>query len=295
MHFRIHQLSDMSITTRILIPVLCMFHVTLLAQEQELIAKVDQLFDAMRANDSMMVQGLFTDNATLSSVFTDSEGNKRKRTNPAQRFITAIGTPREDVWDEKIWSYDIQQDGDLAFVWTEYTFYLNNDLRHCGYNMFEMVRLSDDWQISAITDTRRRTDCQQDAKSEIENTISTWHQAAASADEETYFSLMTKDAVFIGTDPGERWTRDELKAWSADRFDSESAWTLDTKELQIMVDEEAGYGWFDELLDSWMGTCRGSGVVRKEEGQWLISHYHLSIAVPNDAVKDYLKLIEPKK
>ena len=57
-----------------------------------------------------------------------------------------------------------------------------------------------------------------------------------------------------------------------------------------MADDDR-LAWFDELLDTWMGTCRASGVVQLINGRWYISHYHLSIAVPNDVVDGYLELI----
>ena len=49
--------------------------------------------------------------------------------------------------------------------------------------------------------------------------------------------------------------------------------------------------WFDELLDTWMGDCRSSGIVQKVNGEWKIKYYHLAITVPNDVVDNYLKLI----
>jgi len=33
-----------------------------------------------------------------------------------------------------------------------------------------------------------------------------------------------------------------------------------------------------------MGICRGSGVVKKENGVWKVKHYVLSIAIPNENV-----------
>jgi hypothetical protein len=50
--------------------------------------------------------------------------------------------------------------------------------------------------------------------------------------------------------------------------------------------------WFEEMLDTQMGTCRGSGVLVKESSGWTIKHYDLAIMVPNDLVKDFLKLVE---
>ena len=50
------------------------------------------------------------------------------------------------------------------------------------------------------------------AKTEISDVIDHWHQAAAEANFKNYFHLMTKDAVFIGTDATENWQIEEFKA-----------------------------------------------------------------------------------
>jgi hypothetical protein len=53
-----------------------------------------------------------------------------------------------------------------------------------------------------------------------------------------------------------------------------------------------------------MKLCRGSGVVKKINGQWKIAHYVLSMTIPNDIIREvvplktaledaYLKTIKP--
>jgi hypothetical protein len=39
--------------------------------------------------------------------------------------------------------------------------------------------------------------------------------------------------------------------------------------------------WFDELLNTQMKICRGSGVLVKIDGKWKIKHYVLSMTIPN--------------
>ena len=63
----------------------------------------------------------------------------------------------------------------------------------------------------------------------------------------------------------------------------------------LLCPPDGTMAWFDELLDTWMGVCRSSGVVVLTAEGWKIKHYHLSIAVPNDAVQDYLKILEKPK
>ncbi len=258
----------------------------------EIKSKVNTLFDAMRANDSMMVKGLFVDGATLSSIYMDKRTNRVvKRSSPVSKFVTAIGTPHDPIWDEKIWSYEVQQDGPMAYVWTEYTFYLDRQLSHCGVNVFEMINTDMGWQISAITDTRRTQNCISDPENDIHNLIDNWHNAAAIADESIFFGSMTDEGVYIGTDATERWTRDEMYALLTKYFERDSAWDFKTTERNVVLTGAGDIAYFDELLDTWMGVCRSSGVVQLINGQWKIAHYHLSIAVPNDQVDGYLKLI----
>ena len=261
------------------------------SNEDQIIAVIQQMFDGMRANDSTMVKDLFVPGTPMASIFTNKDGQVIKRPGSADRFITAVGTPRDVVWNEIIWSYDIKIDDPMAQAWTEYTFYLGDKLSHCGVNVFEMIHLADGWKISGLTDTRRTTGCKSKAQTEVNELMDNWHLAAASADEEVFFGSMTEDGVYLGTDAGERWMREEMRQWSAQYFERDSAWNFTPIERNVSFSSDESIGWFDELLDTWMGTCRGSGIVVRTEEGWKIKHYHLSIAVPNEAVDGYLKLI----
>ena len=44
------------------------------------------------------------------------------------------------------------------------------------------------------------------------------------------------------------------------------------------------------VLDTWMGVCRGSGVVKKVNGDWKIEHYVLSLTVPNENINAVVKV-----
>lgn len=273
------------------------FFIQLSAQDKEDVKierQIDKLFDGMRAGDSSSIRILFAETAIISTVQRDHNGKTGKRSSTVEGFIRAVGTPHSEIWDEKIWSVDIKIDGDLAVAWTEYTFYLGKQMSHCGVNVFEFVNSQGDWKISAITDTRRKENCRTDPHTEINNILDNWHQAAGKGDEENFFGSMSEDAIYIGTDATERWTRDELRTWSKEYFDRDTAWSFTPMSRNIHVDSSEQLAWFDELLDTWMGTCRASGVLEKQVDKWRIKHYHLSIAVPNEQVDSYLKLIGRK-
>ena len=122
--------------------------------------------------------------------------------------------------------------------------------------------------------------------------LTNWHLAATNANFENYFDTMDSVSVFIGTDATENWTKEQFANFSKPYFDKGKAWDFKTLERNIYVSKTGDFVWFDELLNTWMGTCRGSGVLEKSDENWKIKHYVLSIAIPNDAVQ---KVILAKK
>lgn len=278
---------------------LWLFPIGLSAQSTAEIAAVKApimiLFDAMRTGDSAMLQSAFHPNARLQTVFTDKSGKRRVKEESIAAFAEAVGSPHEAVFDEKIWSYDIQIDGLLATAWTEYSFFLGDQFSHCGVNAFQLFQGEEGWKILNITDTRRRENChitQPDDQALIHQLMDNWHHAAAVADEAVFFGSMTADGIYLGTDATERWLRDELKAWSAKFFERESAWAFTPSDRVIYFSNDGQTAWFEEQLATWMGTCRGSGVLSKTDAGWKIRHYNLAIAVPNDKVDGFLELMK---
>ncbi|UOY08470.1 nuclear transport factor 2 family protein [Muricauda sp. SCSIO 64092] len=135
---------------------------------------------------------------------------------------------------------------------------------------------------------------QESEKATIGGVLDNWHLAASNADFEGYFSLMTDDGVFLGTDAMENWQNQEFKDFSKPYFDRGKAWGFTAVERNIYLDDNGQFAWFDELLDTQMKLCRGSGVLKKVNGNWKIAHYVLSIAVPNENVKALVQLKKQK-
>lgn len=129
-------------------------------------------------------------------------------------------------------------------------------------------------------------------KSKIHVNLDLWHNAAAEANFDAYFNLMTSDGVFIGTDATENWQNNAFKNFSKPYFDKGKAWNFTPLQRNIYVSKDCEIAWFDELLHTQMGICRGSGIMKVEDGQWKVSHYVLSITIPNDQVK---QIVEIKK
>lgn len=129
-------------------------------------------------------------------------------------------------------------------------------------------------------------------KEDVNIVLNNWHKAAANAKFTKYFNAMDTPSIFIGTDASENWTKEDFQKFCKPYFDKGKAWSFTPLERNIYTNTRQDVVWFDELLDTWMGTCRGSGVLEKKDGIWKIKHYVLSVAIPNE---DIQKVIEAKK
>jgi len=265
-------------------------------QEQAIIKTIQTLFDGMRVGDSTALRSVLHPTAHLQSSFTNKEGTPVLKEGSVDGWITSVGTPHEEIYDEKIWSYKIRIDDNLASAWTDYTFYVGEKLSHCGVNAFHLVNTQDGWKISHITDTRRRNNCQTtptDAEQEVNTLLDNWHKAAATADSTAFFGGMAADGIYIGTDATEKWIRDDMANWAQKYFQKASAWDFTPLKRTVYLDADQEIAWFEESLDTWMGECRASGVLAQQADGWKIKHYHLSVTVPNDNIKLFLPIATP--
>ena len=122
-------------------------------------------------------------------------------------------------------------------------------------------------------------------RKEVNTLLVNWHKAASDANFKEYFRVLDSTTVYIGTAAEEIWTKEQFANFSKPYFDKGKAWSFTTLERNIYMSESANIVWFDELIDTWMGTCRGSGVLEKKEDSWKIKQYVLSVAIPNDDIQ----------
>ena len=128
-------------------------------------------------------------------------------------------------------------------------------------------------------------------KAAVNHLLDQWHKAAAEANFNAYFNAFTDQAVFIGTDAGEIWTKKQFQDFAQPYFESKKTWNFKALQRNIYFSDDQKTAWFDELLDTWMGISRGSGVLIKDpEGKWKIAHYVLSATIPNEKMNEVVKI-----
>ena len=124
-------------------------------------------------------------------------------------------------------------------------------------------------------------------RAQVDAVLDEFHAAAAAGDDARYFATLTEDMVFLGTAPGERWEGGVWRDFVDSRFSRGKGWEYRPSDRSVVVSPDGGTAWFDETVENaHYGSCRGSGVLRREENTWRVAQYNLTIPVPDALVPE---------
>lgn len=142
-------------------------------------------------------------------------------------------------------------------------------------------------------DTKQIDTDNTESKKQIAAMLDSFNVAAANADYNRYFDFYTADATFNGTDATENWDKTAFMAWAKPYFDKKTTWNFTALKRNIYFGSHADIAWFEELLNTQMKICRGSGVVVKQGSGWKVQQYVLSTTVPNAILDSVIKIKSP--
>jgi hypothetical protein len=115
------------------------------------------LFEGMEKADTSLLNNIFAKNVLMKAV-----SEKGVKNESVENFLNQIVNkkPNTPKWIEKLHNTEIRVDGNLAHVWTDYSFYVGEKFSHCGVNSFALIKLDGLWKIVYIIDTRRKDGCE---------------------------------------------------------------------------------------------------------------------------------------
>jgi len=121
---------------------------------------IETFFDGFHKQDTLALQKSVSEAIVLQTISKDSLGNTIVKVIPFNKFAQGIASiPKTTTFEEKLNSFSIQVDGNMANAWTPYEFWLNGAFHHCGVNSFQLVKHGTDWKIVYLIDTRRKEGC----------------------------------------------------------------------------------------------------------------------------------------
>jgi hypothetical protein len=129
--------------------------------ENQAIKKViETFFEGLHQGDSTIMATTLHKELKIQTTYTNGQQQKILRTESRDQLLTNVSKKKPtDKYEEKLLSYDIKVDGNLASVWTPYEFYLNDTFSHCGANSFQLFNNGKKWEIIYLVDMRRRGNC----------------------------------------------------------------------------------------------------------------------------------------
>jgi hypothetical protein len=124
----------------------------------------------------------------------------------------------------------------------------------------------------------------------LEKQLDNWHLAAANADSAQYFDFISSDGRFLGTDASENWSKAQFLNFSTPYFQKGKAWSFTGYNRNWYYSKDSSTVWFDERLNTWMGECRGSGVMIFEDSKPKLAHYNLAVTIANEKIQEFIAL-----
>ncbi|GEN69520.1 nuclear transport factor 2 family protein [Chryseobacterium rhizosphaerae] len=126
-------------------------------QNQDIEKPIRNLFLGMKNADPELLKSAFSENAVLQTIAKDGTVKNES----IQDFIASVSKFSTGDLEERILVDAVHTDGNLASVFTPYSFYLKGKFSHCGANSFQLVKQNSDWKIQYVIDTRRKDNCRE--------------------------------------------------------------------------------------------------------------------------------------
>ncbi|WP_317047721.1 nuclear transport factor 2 family protein, partial [Chryseobacterium sp. HMWF001] len=125
-------------------------------QNSDIEKPIRNLFAGMKNSDPEMMKSAFADTAILQTITKDGV-----KTEDIEAFVNSVSQMAKGDLEEKITIEAIHTDGNLASVFTPYSFYYKRKFSHCGANSFLLIKKGTEWKIQYVIDTRRNDNCKE--------------------------------------------------------------------------------------------------------------------------------------
>jgi len=126
-------------------------------EDKAVITVVEQFFQGLAVRDSSTLRAVMLPQGTISSI-READGQAFVRTRTHEDFFQSIAVEENDL-SERMWEPEVLIEGRVATLWTQYDFYLNGSLSHCGIDVFTMLRTDEGWKIAGAVYSVVKTGC----------------------------------------------------------------------------------------------------------------------------------------
>jgi len=119
--------------------------------DKAVLAPVQAFFDGMAKYDSAAIRATVQPEGSVALL------RKGKVVRMTLGEFADHMKPAKDRIEERIYDPLVRVDGDIAFIWAPYDFLVNGQVKHCGTDAVNLVRIDGRWLIAGIADNSRDT------------------------------------------------------------------------------------------------------------------------------------------
>jgi hypothetical protein len=127
------------------------------SDRREILAAVQGLFDAVAARSPERIVALVVPEGTIAA-HVPRDGRNMLRAQRWQDWAAGLHEGSERL-EERMHRPRVRIQGNMASVWTEYSFYRDGAFSHCGVDLFDMARVDGRWRILNLSFTMEREGC----------------------------------------------------------------------------------------------------------------------------------------
>jgi hypothetical protein len=128
------------------------------SEEGQVMAPINALFDGLARRDSAIILAAMRPDATAIVAAEKPDGTRSVRRLTGAEFAAGV-KPGPERFEERLSDPAIEIDGDIAMVWSPYTFLIDGKVHHCGVDHFDLVRENGSWKVANVTWSSRTTGC----------------------------------------------------------------------------------------------------------------------------------------
>lgn len=124
--------------------------------EQEVVAAVQRIFDAMGKCDQPTISALTLPEGRLHRLTPGSDQPPRSQT--LEEFAAQFASCTRKLV-ERSWSPQVRVHKGIASFWAPYDFWIDGKFSHCGIDSFELVKTAGTWKLTSGIYTVEREGC----------------------------------------------------------------------------------------------------------------------------------------
>lgn len=128
-------------------------------EDAAILVPVNAIFAALNARDGAAVLEQVHGPGGITVVVERPDGARTLRQQNWTEWAQAFKPGPEKLEEWFVTPPSIKVDGDIAMVWGDYVFMIDDQLSHCGINHFGLVRVEGRWKIASLAWTQRKTGC----------------------------------------------------------------------------------------------------------------------------------------